>query len=93
MDPNLNKSSSNKTESREKNLNPLSKGFESPKMQTYSNLEKRIRISMERDLNPSIQDSNRKLAQEKNSNPQDERFESFNEKVETRSKDLNPQQE
>ena len=61
--------------------------------QVDSNLEKRIRISMERDLNPSIQDSNRKLAQEKNSNPQDERFESFNEKVETRSKDLNPQQE
>ena len=60
------------------------------KMQVDSNLTKRIRILMERDLNPLVQESNKKHAQEKDLNPQDERFKSFNKKVETRPKDLNP---
>ena len=48
---------------------------------------------MERDLNPSIQNSNRKPVQEKDSNPQDERYECLSEEVETRLRDLNPPQE
>ena len=58
-------------------------------MQIDSNLEEKIRISMER-FESSIQASNRKHAQEKDSNPQDEIFESLSEEVGIRPRDLNP---